>query len=109
MSEKSTDVRTSYTTNEERRLKMDAPVKRGSAFTELKNMAVAKDCIAVSENAIFGTDRKGDVLFRAVEVQYFTKFIPTGRPFRTVVSMKKPANLIIKSCSVRLLPRALPG
>lgn len=60
MSEKA-EVQAVKSARVELRKKLEARVKRGSAFSQSEDLAIAKAWMVVSEDAVEGFEQKGDV------------------------------------------------
>lgn len=72
------------------------PVSRGSNFTQVEDVAVAKSWIAVSEDAIKGTEQKNATFHESVTQLYNRKFKPPNRERRTVKSIQARCKSIQK-------------
>lgn len=59
------------------RARLDEFVNGESAFSEAKDVAVARAWISVSDDAIFGAEQRSHVNFLGGQYLYLTKFIPT--------------------------------
>lgn len=100
---------------EELRTRLDTWVKRGSAFTKGKDVAVAMARLGVSKDAIVGAEHLGEIFFYEVHELYSKTLIPAGRQSRTFESIIKRAKLIVKSytafgaCFARIVRASLSG
>lgn len=59
--------------------RIDSRVRRVSAFSTVEDVTVAKTWISVSQDSIFGTEQKCDVLYRGIHQLDETNLKPANR------------------------------
>lgn len=99
MSDNCVDRGSSDSAKDEARVRMENRTKRGSGFSASEDACMARAWITVSEDAVVGSEQKGDVFFRSVHDLYVNKFKPPSKPYRSFESVKKRTKLIVKSCT----------
>ena len=73
---------------------------RGASFTPAEDISIAKSWINVSENAIIGTEQKGNEFYEAIKAVYNDKHKPGNRENRSCQSLKARCKSLHKECMI---------